>query len=120
MCGIGSLLGTHSRSKSSTGSEPLGKENMGTETLKRIETLDDLGAALRKARKAAGLTLTEAAHSMGVGRRLLTELENGNRNAGIESVLRIVQLLGLDLFVNRRGQPVLPTSPRSHSRGTDA
>ncbi len=93
---------------------------MRTESLKRIQTLDDLGAALRQARKAAGLTLTEAAHSMGVGRRLLTELENGNRNAGIESVLRIVQLLGLDLFVERRGQPLWSTLPRPRSRGTDA
>ena len=85
--------------------------------MKRIETLDDLGAALREARNGTGLTLTEAAGRMGIGRRLLTELENGNRNAGIDSVLRIVQLLGLDLFIERRGRP-----PPSSSRpdGPDA
>jgi len=79
--------------------------------MERIETLDDLGAALREARNGTGLTLTEAASRMGIGRRLLTELENGNRNAGIDSVLRIVQLLGLDLFVERRGRPRRPASP---------
>lgn len=85
--------------------------------MRRIETVDDLGAALREARGRAGLTLTEAADRMGVGRRLLTELENGNRNAGIDSVLRIVQLLGLDLFVERRGRPRRPPAP---PEGTDA
>lgn len=71
--------------------------------MQRIESPEDLGKAISEARKAAGLTLSEASECMAVGRRLLVELENGRRNAGVETVLRIVQLLGLDLFVQRRG-----------------
>ena len=71
--------------------------------MKRIETLEDLGTAIREVRETAGLSLTEASELMGVGRRLLLEIEHGNRNAGVETVLRIVQLLGMDLFVTRRG-----------------
>ncbi len=71
--------------------------------MKRIETLEDLGTAIREVREMAGLSLTEASELMGVGRRLLLEIEHGKRNAGVETVLRIVQLLGMDLFVTRRG-----------------
>jgi HTH-type transcriptional regulator/antitoxin HipB len=68
----------------------------------RIEGTADLGAAVRARRKELGLTLTDAAERMGVGRRLLLELEHGDRNVGLETVLRIVQLLGLDLYVGDR------------------
>jgi HTH-type transcriptional regulator/antitoxin HipB len=68
----------------------------------RIESAADLGAAVRARRKELGLTLTDAAERMGVGRRLLLELEHGDRNVGLETVLRIVQLLGLDLYVGDR------------------
>jgi len=84
----------------------------------RIESPADLGARLRARREELGYTLTEAAERLGVGRRLLLELEHGERNAGLDTVLRIVQLLGLDLYLeDRRRQPAPRAEPGGPGSG---
>jgi len=65
-----------------------------------------LGAAIRAQRKAAHLTATQAASLARVSRRLLVELEGGKRpNVGVAALLRILEVLGLDLEVHARGLP---------------
>ena len=58
-----------------------------------------LGAAVRAARTGAGLTLEEAALSIGVAKQTLSDLEAGKESVGLGLVLRIVRELGVALFV---------------------
>jgi len=65
-----------------------------------------LGAAIRARRKDVRLAATHAAALASVSRRLLIELEGGKRpNVGFAAVLRILDVLGLDLTVGARSLP---------------
>ncbi len=59
-----------------------------------LQAIQDLGASLRGARKALGLTQAQLALASGVGTRFVVELEAGKPTLRIESVLRVVQSLG--------------------------
>jgi len=59
-----------------------------------IDTVNDLGAALRQARKALGLTQAELALAAGVGLRFVVELEAGKPTVRLERVLRVIDALG--------------------------
>jgi transcriptional regulator with XRE-family HTH domain len=77
----------------------------------------ELGALLRRRRKAVGLTATQAAAMAGLSRRLLSELERGKRrNVGIRAVFAIAELLGLSLAVEARGLPGVRDPNRSGAR----
>jgi HTH-type transcriptional regulator / antitoxin HipB len=64
-----------------------------------IAAVKSLGASLRGARKALGLTQAQLALASGVGTRFVVELEAGKPTLRIESVLRVVQSLGGELSV---------------------
>ena len=71
-----------------------------------ITNARQLGAAIRERRKEAQLTSARAASLARVSRRLLVELEGGKRpNVGFDALLRILDVLGLDLDVQARGLP---------------
>ena len=71
-----------------------------------ISTARQLGAAIRTRRKKARLTATYAAVLARVSRRLLVEVEGGKRpNVGFSALLRILEVLGLDLEVRVRSLP---------------
>ena len=55
----------------------------------------ELGAAVRAARKALGLTLTEAARRCGVGPRFLLELEHGKPGVRLDKALAVMYGVGL-------------------------
>lgn len=59
----------------------------------------DLGQAIRRKRKADGLTLAEAAGLTGVGVRFLSELENGKPTVRLDKLLTVLQALGLQLHL---------------------
>jgi transcriptional regulator with XRE-family HTH domain len=72
----------------------------------RTSIAQSIGIAIRARRKEANLTAAEAASLAGVSRRLLVELELGKRpNVSLGALLRILQVLGLDLAVRPRGLP---------------
>ena len=73
-----------------------------------IRDPEDLGKLLRSQRNALGLTLEEASGRMGVSPRLLLELEHGRRGVRIDTVIRLIQTLGLDLVVRTRARHALP------------
>lgn len=58
-----------------------------------------LGAAVRAARTATGMTLEDAALSIGVAKQTLSDLEAGKDSVGLGLVLRITRDLGVALFV---------------------
>lgn len=69
-----------------------------------VRHLEDLAAVVRRRRREENLTLDEAADRFGVGRRLLVELEQGKRNVRAGTLLDLLQLLGYDIVLRRRGR----------------
>jgi transcriptional regulator with XRE-family HTH domain len=67
-----------------------------------ISDTTELGRLIRDRRKALGLSLDEAVSRLGVGRRLLLELEHGRRGVRADTLLNILQMFGLDLMVRAR------------------
>lgn len=67
-----------------------------------VTTARELGILLRQRRKWAGLTIEELAATLPCSPRLLGELERGKRGASIQLVLRLMELLGLNLTIAGR------------------
>ena len=77
-----------------------------------LTTPAQIGAAIRSARRRAGLTQQQLAERAGVSRRWLIALESGHsERAELGKVLDTLDTLGLDLTVT--------TTPRATSRLTD-
>ncbi|MCU7835265.1 MAG: helix-turn-helix domain-containing protein [gamma proteobacterium symbiont of Taylorina sp.] len=69
-----------------------------------IENTKDLGAFIRAQRTQHGLVIDEAAKMLGVSVDLLSGVENGNRNVGIDKVLQILSGLGLKMSIFTKKQ----------------
>ena len=67
-----------------------------------ISDLAHLGALIRKVRKKQGLTQEELSALVGVGPRLIGEIERGKATAEIGKVLRLLSGLGLTVSVHPR------------------
>jgi HTH-type transcriptional regulator/antitoxin HipB len=59
-----------------------------------IQSLQQLGTALRSARKHLKLTQPELALAAGVGVRFIVDLEAGKPTLRLETVLRVIEALG--------------------------
>ncbi len=59
-----------------------------------IRSPQQLGSALRAARKQLGLTQPQLALAAGVGLRFIVELEAGKPTLRLENVLRVIDALG--------------------------
>lgn len=68
-----------------------------------ILTADDLGKAIRAERKNQRLTQTDLAEVCGVSLSFISNLENGKVTADLGKTLKVVQTLGLNLTLNKRG-----------------
>ena len=69
----------------------------------------DLGQAIRSARKARSLTQAELARTAGLSRETLNLLESGLvRDLGIRKVFAVLEALGLDLTIEPVGRPRRP------------
>lgn len=71
----------------------------------KATTVADIGAAIRKKRKADGLTLANAAALCGVGYRFMSDLENGKETVQVGKVLRVLTAIGLDMTIAARKWP---------------
>ncbi len=67
-----------------------------------IRTPKDIGAWVRRARRASGKTLAEAAALTGVGVRFLHELEHGKETASLGKALLVLHRMGLVLAIRER------------------
>lgn len=70
----------------------------------KVTNPQELGQLIRQRRKAARLTLKEAAGLAGVGVRFLSELERGKPTLQIGLAIEVLQLFGLELHVYPRGE----------------
>jgi y4mF family transcriptional regulator len=60
----------------------------------KIKSTQELGQALRTARKRLGLTQPRLALAAGVGVRFIVELESGKSTVRLDSVMRVIEALG--------------------------
>lgn len=64
-----------------------------------VSAPNQLGAAIRAARTAAGLSLADAATALGVGKHTLSRVELATGDVGFDLVLRIANGLGVAIFI---------------------
>lgn len=77
------------------------------------DTIAALGSALRQQRIAHGYTQEEMAARAGVSARLWSEVERGARlNVAADTLLRMLQLSGLDVLVQSRRPLPRPVPPQ--------
>lgn len=62
----------------------------------------ELGARIRERRLELRMTQEEVAFSSAVAPRIISELERGKPAARFETVLRVLEALGLDLYLSPR------------------
>ncbi len=67
-------------------------------------TVKDVGDRVRKERKAQGMTQSQLADLCGVGLSFVSNLENGKPTLEAGKMLRVVNTLGLDLVLRKRGE----------------
>lgn len=69
--------------------------------MKHLEqtTTADIGKLVQAERKRQGLTQLQLAGMAGTGIRLISDLENAKETVQIQKVLKVVQTLGLGLFI---------------------
>ncbi|CDN57702.1 Hypothetical protein RG1141_PA08700 (plasmid) [Neorhizobium galegae bv. officinalis bv. officinalis str. HAMBI 1141] len=69
---------------------------------KQINTPEDLGRMVRRAREERRLTQQARADLAGVGRRFIPELENGKTTLEFDKVLKVARAAGISLFARER------------------
>ena len=77
----------------------------------KISTPAALGKLVRRKRKESGSDQVGAAGLAGVGVRFLSELERGKPTAELGKVLKVLERLGLEIWILPRG--VSPSECRS-------
>lgn len=70
----------------------------------KVSTVKEIGEAVRRERKALGMTQTELAQASNVGLTFISNLENGKETSEAGKVIHVANMVGLDLFVEKRGQ----------------
>lgn len=69
----------------------------------KITDAKSLGDAIRTRRKELHYTQAFLSEFTGLSVSFLSDLERGKPTAEIEKTLRVINLLGLDIFVEKRG-----------------
>lgn len=69
----------------------------------KINNAKTLGIAIRERRKELHYTQAYLSEFTGYSTSFISEVERGKATAEIEKVFQLVQVLGLDIFVEKRG-----------------
>lgn len=69
----------------------------------RVRSSNDLGSVVRGVRNQTALDQQTTADLVGVGPRFLSELERGKPSVRLALVLKVLERLGLELWVAPRG-----------------
>lgn len=65
--------------------------------------MTEIGVLIREERLRQKLTQTDLAGISGVGITFISQLENGKETAEMGRVIRVLTMLGIDLYAERRG-----------------
>lgn len=69
----------------------------------KIKDSKSLGLAIRERRKELKYTQAYLSEFTGLSVTFISDLERGKPTAEIEKTIRLVNVLGMDLFVEKRG-----------------
>lgn len=69
-----------------------------------VRSATDLGDFLKKARKMQSLTQLDIAGLGNTGNRVIVDIENGKPTVQFKKVLDLIDLLGLELVVRKKGR----------------
>ncbi|WP_288544934.1 helix-turn-helix domain-containing protein [uncultured Clostridium sp.] len=72
----------------------------------KITSTMEFGRAIRNKRKKLGYTQAQLSEYTGFSTSFISDLENGKETAELGKALFLLQLLGLDLAINNRGEGV--------------
>ena len=85
-------------------------------SIERIRDSRDFGAIIRKARRARGFSQIELASRANLSRSGLQKIEEGRGSPSIETAMRLLRTLSLDLGLLTRGNPfVEPDEKTRHA-----
>ena len=82
-----------------------------------IRSPQQLGGALRAARKQLGLTQPQLALASGVGVRFIVDLEAGKPTLRLENVLRVIDALGGEIQLSGLPSVVADDQPEGGHHG---
>jgi HTH-type transcriptional regulator / antitoxin HipB len=68
-----------------------------------IRNTNELGLIVKETRQAQGLIQLDVIGIANVGNRFISELENGKPTLQIQKVLDVLDILGLEVVVRRKG-----------------
>jgi len=69
---------------------------------RRIDTAERVGEVVRDRRHQLGLTQTQLAGAAGTTLRVLSEIENGKATVQLDTLMRLLRALGLELVARTR------------------
>lgn len=69
----------------------------------KISAVGDLGSVVQAVRKEQGLTQVDIAGLAGTGNRFIVDLEKGKPTIRMQLALDVLELLGLELVVRKKG-----------------
>ena len=72
----------------------------------KITSTMEFGRTIRNKRKKLGYTQARLSEYTGFSTSFISDLENGKETAELGKALFLLQLLGLDLAINNRGEGV--------------
>ena len=72
----------------------------------KITSTMEFGRKIRNKRKKLGYTQAQLSEYTGFSTSFISDLENGKETAELGKALFLLQLLGLDLAINNRGEGV--------------
>jgi HTH-type transcriptional regulator / antitoxin HipB len=67
-----------------------------------VRTARQLGALIRAERLRRAMTQQELAGRSGTGQKTISQIENGNEGASLETVFRLLAVLGLEIRFSPR------------------
>lgn len=68
-----------------------------------IRSVEDLGVLIQRIRREQGLTQVDISGLAHTGNRFIVELEKGKPTIQMQKALDVLELLGLELIVRKRG-----------------
>jgi len=67
--------------------------------MKKILETREIGQTVKVARKSQGLTQEQLASVSGTGRRFIIELEAGKESCHLGKTLKVLSMLGIEIYV---------------------
>lgn len=69
----------------------------------RIHQVEDLGELIKTTRKQQQLSQIDVAGLANCGNRFIVDLESGKKTIQMQKAIEVLELLGLELYVKRKG-----------------